>query len=147
MRSFTFNLESVRRLRDHAERKAREEVARELSAREQHASEVARRNDAVDEAHDGARAAHPTVRGMWLALIERRKLERAKAEHALAEQEERVDESRSRATDAAREHEIISRLERRRRAEHARDVLRAEEAELGEIANAAYLRNQREGAE
>jgi flagellar export protein FliJ len=147
MRSFTFNLESVRRLRDHAERKAREEVARELSAREEHASELARRNDAVDEARDGARAAHPSARAMWHALVERRKLERAKAEHALAEQEERVDESRSRATDAAREHEIISRLEQRRRAEHARDVLRAEEAELGEIANAAYLRNQREGAE
>jgi flagellar export protein FliJ len=147
MRSFTFNLESVRRLRDHAERKAREEVARELSAREEHASEVARRNDAVDEAHDGARVAHPTARGMWLALIERRKLERAKAEHALAAQEERVDESRSRATDAAREHEIISRLEQRRRAEHARDVLRAEEAELCDIANAAYVRSQREGAE
>jgi flagellar export protein FliJ len=145
MRSFTFNLESVRRLRDHAERKAREEVARELDAREQHASELARRDDALGDAHDGARAAHPTARAMWLALIERRKLERTSAEHALAVQEERVDESRGRATDAAREHEMISRLEQRKRAEHARAVASAEEAELGEIATAAYVRNQREG--
>jgi flagellar export protein FliJ len=142
MRSFTFNLESVRKLRDHAERKAREEVARELNAREQHASELARRSDAVDEAHDGARAAHPTARGMWHALIERRRHERTAAEHALAEQEERVDESRTRATDAAREHEMISRLEQRRRAEHERAAARAQEAELDEIATTAYVRGQ-----
>ena len=47
-RPSSFNLESVRRLRDHAERKAREEVARELGAREQHAAELARRTDAVE---------------------------------------------------------------------------------------------------
>ena len=145
MRAFTFNLESVRRLRDHAERKARDEVARELSAREQHASEVARRTDAVDAARDGARSAHPTARAMWHALIERRRLERSKAEHALAAQEERVEDSRTRAAGAAREHEMISRLEQRRRAEHARAAELAQEAELGEIANAAYLRREREG--
>jgi flagellar export protein FliJ len=143
MRSFTFNLESVRRLRDHAERRARQDVARELGAREEHASELARRTDALDHAHDGARGAHPTARAMWHALIERRRLERTKAEHALAAQEERVDESRVRATDAAREHEIISRLEQRQRAEHARASELAREAELGEIATAAYLRSQR----
>jgi flagellar export protein FliJ len=144
MRAFTFNLESVRKLRDHAERKAREEVARELNAREEHASELARRDDALDSARDGARAAHPSAREMWNALVERRRLERAKAEHALARQEERVGESRTRAVDAAREHEIISRLEQRQRAEHARAVARAEEAELSEIANSAYLRAQEE---
>src|SRR5215470_17437111 len=126
MRSFVFNLESVRRLRDHAERKAREEVARELGARERQAAELARRTDAVEDAHDGARAAHPSARAMWHALIERRRLERAHAEHALAEQDERVDESRVRATDAAREHEAISRLEQRQRTEHARAVARAQ---------------------
>jgi flagellar protein FliJ len=140
MRSFTFNLESVRRLRDHAERKAREEVARELGAREHHAAELARRTDAVELARDGARAAHPSARAMWHALVERRRLEQTRAEHALAEQEERVDESRVRATDAAREHEVISRLEQRKRAEHARAVEHAQEAELGEIATAAFVR-------
>ena len=147
MRAFTFNLESVRRLRDHAERMAREEVARELHAREQQASELARRTDAVGDAHDGARAAHPSARAMWHALIERRRLEQTKAEHALAAQDERVDESRGRAADAAREHEMINRLEQRRRAEHERAAALADEAELGEIATAAYLRNQREAAQ
>jgi hypothetical protein len=106
MRSFTFNLESVRRLRDHAERKAREEVARELGAREQHAAELARRTDAVEHAHDGARAAHRRRRAMWRAR--RAPPPRAdQAQYALAEQDERVDESRVRATDAARQHEVI----------------------------------------
>src|SRR5262245_46867554 len=143
MRSFTFNLESVRRLRDHAERKAREDVARELGAREQHAAELARRIDAVEHARDGARGAHPSVRAMWDALVERRRLEQLDAQHALARQEERVDESRLRATDAAREHEMISRLEQRRRAEHARLAELAREAELSEIATAAFVRGQR----
>lgn len=143
MRAFVFNLESVRRLRDHAERKAREEVARELGAREQHAAELARRVDAVEEARVGARSAHPSARAMWEALVDRRRLEQARAQHALAEQDERVDESRVRATDAARQHEIISRLEQRRRAEHARAVEHAREAELGEIATSAYVRSQK----
>ena len=140
MRSFVFNLESVRRLRDHAERKAREEVARELGAREQHAAELARRTDAVEQARDGARTAHPSTRAMWEALVERRRLEQEGARQALAQQDERVDESRVRATDAAREHEMIARLEQRRRAEHARAVEQAREAELGEIATSAYVR-------
>jgi flagellar biosynthesis chaperone FliJ len=80
---------------------------------------------------------------MWHALVERRRLEQTQAVHALAEQEERVDESRVRATDAAREHEVISRLEQRKRAEHARAVEHAEEAELGEIATTAFVRNQK----
>src|SRR5215470_15756604 len=79
MRSFVFNLESVRRLRDHAERKAREDMARELGAREQHAAELARRTDAVEHAQDGARAAHPSARAMWHALIERRRVEQSRA--------------------------------------------------------------------
>ena len=78
-------------------------------------------------------------------MIERRRLERTRAEHALAEQEERVGESRLRATDAAREHEMISRLERRRRDEHARAGARAQEAELSELATVAYARAQRAG--
>jgi hypothetical protein len=142
MRSFRFNLESVRRLRDHAERRAREEMARELGARELHASELARRTDALDDAHEGARSAHPTERAMWHVVIERRRLERARAQHALAEQDERVGESRARATDAAREHEMISRLERRRRDEHARADARAQEAELSDLATVAYRRSQ-----
>src|SRR5262245_55694040 len=140
MRAVVFNLESVRRLRDHAERKAREEVARELGAREQHAAELARRTDAVEQARDGARAAHPSARAMWQALVDRRRLEQTHAARALAEQDERVDETRVRAADAAREHEMVARLEQRQRAEHSRAVEQAREAELGEIATAAYLR-------
>ena len=67
----------------------------------------------------------------------------SRPEHALEQQDERVDESRVRATDAARQHEIITRLEQRRRAEHARAVEHAQEAELGEIATSAYVRNQK----
>ena len=144
MRSFVFNLESVRRLRDHAERKAREDVARELGAREQHAAELARRTDAVEQARDGARTAHPSARAMWEALVDRRRIEQMRAQHALAAQDARVDESRVRATDAARQHEVITRLEQRRRAEHTHAVELAQEAELGEIANSAYLRRAAE---
>jgi hypothetical protein len=143
MRAFVFNLESVRRLRDHAARKAREDVARELGAREQHAAELARRSGAVDEARDGERSAHPSARAQWQALVERRRLEQLQARHALERQDERVDESRIRATDAARQHEILARLEQRRRAEHTRAVEQAQEAELGEIATTAYVRNRK----
>jgi flagellar protein FliJ len=143
MRSFTFSLESVRKLRDHAERRAREDMARELGARDAHRSELERRTDALGDAHEGARAADPSARAMWHVLIERRRLERARAEYELAQQEQRVGESRERATDAVREHEMISRLEQRRRDEHTRAVARAEEASLGELATVAYLRGQR----
>ena len=144
MRAFVFNLESVRRLRDHAERKAREEVARELGAREQHAAELARRSDAVDEARDGARCRAPVGAGP-VARARRAPPARAAPGPARARASRTSGSTRAASAPPTQPGSTrsSSRLEQRRRAEHARAVEQAHEAELGEIATAAYVRNQK----
>ncbi len=142
-RAFTFRLESVLRLRKHAERRARAEVARELGAASAHSRDLERRTSDLYAAHAGARDAHPSERRLWDAYVDRRTIERCASAEILAEQRARVEESRRRAAGAAQERKAIGRLEERQRAEHASARARAEEAHLGELAIEAFRRGRR----
>lgn len=140
MRPFRFKLETVRRLRDHAEQRARDDLARELSHHASLADDVRRSRDAVSVACQGARGADIVARGSWDAFIERRDREQRLAETELERQDARVEETRSVLGQASREHKAISRLEDKHRERHVDALRRSDESELSDIAGRAYHR-------
>lgn len=140
MRPFRFRLETVRRLRDHAEQRARDDLARELSAQAALADDVRRSRDAVSTARTGARVADVRARASWEAFIERRDREQRLAETELLRQSARVDETRVVLGQASREHRAITRLEDKHRERYADEQRRVDEAELSDIAGRAYHR-------
>lgn len=146
MSPFRFRLETVRRLRDHAEQRARDELARELSAHASLADDVNRSRDAVASACHSARDADVRVRASWDAFIERRDREQRLAETELVRQSMRVDEQREALGQAAREHKAIARLEDKHRDRHRDEVRRRDESELSDIASRAYGRVSRGAA-
>lgn len=140
MRPFRFRLETVRRLRDHAEQRARDELARELSTHASLVDEHERSCGAVSAAAAGARDADLRARVSWQHFIERRERERSAAAHELRAQADRVDEQRGVLGQANREHRAILRLEEKHRARHQGELLRRQDAELSDIAIQAHRR-------
>lgn len=140
MRPFRFRLETVRRLRDHAEQRARDELARELSAHASLADDVRRSRDAVETACHAARVAPIGDRASWEAFIERRDREHRLAETELVRQGGRVAESRVQLGQASREHRAITRLEDKHRERHRDELMRRDEAELSDITSRAHAR-------
>jgi flagellar export protein FliJ len=134
MRPFRFRLETVRRLRDHAEQRARDGLARELRAHAALEGHVAERQTAVVSARVRSRDADPRVWASWQAYIERREREREAAAAELEDQETRVEAQRGALSQAAREHRVITRLESKHRERHVQEQMRRQEAELGDIA-------------
>ncbi|MFN0154585.1 MAG: hypothetical protein ACKVUT_09415 [Gaiella sp.] len=143
MRPFKFRLETVSRLRDHAERDARDRLARELVAREASAAELERRADALRAARCAARTAAAGTLASWQVLIERREREHEVAVAHLEKHERTVLERQAHLAVASRERDAISKLETRHRAEHLRAVARAEDAILGDVAVAGYHRAEK----
>jgi flagellar protein FliJ len=151
-RSFSFNLEPVRALREQAEKQAQEALAREL------ALEVSRKTALTDAARRAAaarRARTPasgsTVTGHDLrareAFVARTEIEQAAARRELDAQEQQVADTRGRLVEAGRQREVLERLKRRRATEHARELARFEEQSLAEIALTAHIRRpQRDAA-
>jgi flagellar FliJ protein len=145
MAQFTFKLESVRALREQAERAAQEELARELAlsaAREQAL------NDAGTVLGDAQRAL-AAVPGSTLtpqeliarqAYLERRERLQSVAAAELALQLRNVESRRARLARAARDREALERAKERAREEHVREQARVEEEALGEIALALHRR-------
>jgi flagellar FliJ protein len=146
-KTFTFNLEPVRALREQAEQQAQEQLATELALQ-------ARRESALREASRRAAAARTarapkhgaTVTGHELqardAFVARTEREHERARHELAASEQQVASSRGRVVEAGREREVLERLKRRRASEHAREVARQEEQTLSEVALTTHLRNR-----
>jgi flagellar export protein FliJ len=134
MRPFRFRLETVRRLRDHAEQRARDELARELSVHASLEDEVQRSSGAVAKASAGAGTADLRSRASWQHFIERRERERSSAQTELQQQTERVLEQRGVLGQANREHQAITRLEAKHRARHQDDMRRRQDSELSDIA-------------
>ena len=146
-KSFTFNLEPVRALREQVEHQAQEQLATELALK-------ARRESALHEAARRAKAAllartpshGSTVTGHELqareAFVARTERERESARHELAVSEQQVAHSRGRLVEAGREREVLERLKRRRASEHAHVVAKLEEQSLAEIALTSHLRNR-----
>jgi flagellar FliJ protein len=145
--AFTFRLERVRSLRERAEEQARENLAAGLNARLQ--SEAL-----LQQAAGAARAARDATLGTALrgasghdllaaqAYSERREAERQSAALDLHRRDTEVAARRAALTAAARDREVIERLERRKRAEHAAEVARVEQIELDEIALGVHRRGQ-----
>jgi flagellar protein FliJ len=146
-KTFTFNLEPVRALREQAEQQAKEQLAHELALQ-------IRRESALREASRRAAAARrsPTpshgscVTGHDLqareAFVGRTEREQDAAQQELAASTQQVEFSRGRLVEAGREREVLERLKRRRESEHDRELARREEQSLAEIALTTHLRNR-----
>jgi flagellar FliJ protein len=144
--SFTFRLERVRSLRERAEERAREELARELQLR-------LRGEALLREATHNVSAARDTGRGAVLtsgasgadllaaqAYMERAERDRREAAQDLDRQDAQVEARRQALTEAAREREVIDRLKERQRATHVREAARREQIALDEVALAVHRR-------
>ena len=142
---FRFRLEAVRALREQTEQQAQHDLARDLAARD----ERARALDDADRGLARARAAGAAAPGSMLtghelaqrrAYVERAERLRTAARAGLDAQEQRVEQSRGRLEQAARDREALERLKRNRLAEHNREQSRAEVARLDEIATSRFVR-------
>jgi flagellar FliJ protein len=147
MTRFEFRLESLRALREQAEQRAREELARELARKAEHEAALI----AAEERLRVARGSGPLAAGTALAAhelvsfqayVERRERERLAAVERVSLQEREVGARRRELEHAARERELLERLKSRRAVEHAREVARVEESALGELGLAAHRRAQ-----
>lgn len=144
-RPFAFRLERVRSLRERAEDQAREELARGLADR--------REGEAALQAADhAAGAADETTRSVLRtgasaadllaahAFAERTKSRRHAAVADLQAREAEVASRRAALVEAAREREVLDRLERRARSRHDAEHARVEQGTLDEIALAVHRR-------
>lgn len=143
MQRFTFNLESVRALREQTERQAQEALARELElqqARRAQLQDAARRTALARRRQGtGTRTSGRDLQSQQ-AYLERAERDEASARDVLAHQEQVVADERGRLLVAAQEREAMERLKRRRRAEHNRDALRVETNMLGEVGLQSHRR-------
>ena len=145
MRRFTFNLESVLAVREHAEQDAKRALAAELAVQSDRDSELAAAASAAHAARRGT-AARPGERIVAAELAarhafrERRELEHTSARALAHAQSIRVDRERAEVERTVRERDAISRLKEQRRAAHGRAAARLEEQAIGEAALAAHVR-------
>ena len=136
---FTFRLERVRELREHAEGQAKEELAASLSQRlrgeamlEQAAERLNASADARRAREGGVLSAADLVAHQrWAEALER---DRQAAEAALQRLEAEVDGRRVALGAASRDREVLERLKTRQREAHQLESARREGAELDEIA-------------
>ena len=150
-KTFTFNLEPVRALRQQAEQQAQEQLATELALqarRESALNEASRRADAARKARTPRHGASVTGHELQAreAFVTRTEREHEQARRELEVSEQQVATSRGRVVEAGREREVLERLKRRRASEHAREVARQEEQTLAEVALTTHLRNRSRNA-
>lgn len=144
---FRFRLERVRELREHAEDRAREELASSLGAQLRGQAMLRAAADLLDAAHearrDGALAGGQVpstdlqAQQLWAERLQR---QRADAELALERASAEVDARRDALVEASRRREALERLKERRRQEHRTRSERIEGALLDEIALISHVR-------
>jgi flagellar FliJ protein len=147
-KTFTFGLERVRELREHAESRAKEELAASLHQRLKGAAMLAAASERLAEAaeagrpQEGARqsAADFVAQERWLKALQR---QHEDASLSLDRLDAEVDARRTNLGEASREREVLERLKQRKAAEHAAELARREGAELDEIALTLHLRQAR----
>lgn len=150
MRRFTFNLESVLAVREHAEQGAKRALAAELAVQADRDSELAAAASAAQSARRGT-ASHPGERVTAAELAarhafrERRELEHCSAQALAHAQSIRVERERAEVERTVRERDAISRLKERRRVAHGNAVARLDEQAIGEAALAAHRRRDAAG--
>lgn len=137
--SFTFRLERVKTLRERAEARAQEDLARELSLRLRGEAML---REATYAASAATQAGRDTVlkgaSGLDLiaaqAFIERAERERREAALDLDRQEAEVAARRTALQAAARDRQVMDKLEQRQRADHDAHWARRAQGALDEVA-------------
>ena len=144
--SFTFRLERVRALREHAEDHAKEELASSLAMRvhgegvlraateDLESARAQRRGSAAGVGASGGElvAAH--------AYLEKAARRREAAALDLDRRDAEVDARRTALETAARERQVLEKLKERRRSEHATQTARLERAAVDELAIGMHRR-------
>ena len=142
---FAFRLERVRSLRERAEDRAREELAAGLAHRLRGEALLLEATRVADEARAGAHGAQLAGASAAdlqaaQAWIERTEQRRQSAALDLDRRDAEVSARRTVLARAARDHEAVSRLRDRRRADHEREARRREQSEIDEIALSTFRR-------
>ncbi|MEA2156976.1 MAG: flagellar protein FliJ [Solirubrobacteraceae bacterium] len=143
-RPFKFRLERVRALRERAEERASEELATSVAHHRRGEEALQAAAERVALARDGRRATAQATGADLLAMqayIERTQHAQQTAELDLGRREAEVDARRDALVHAAREHRALTRLEQRRRAEHAVHAARLEGAVMDEVALGVHRRS------
>ena len=142
-RPFTFRLERVRALRERAEQRASEELASSVAHHRRGEEELRAAEERVAQAREGRRATAQASGADLLAMqayIERTQRAEQAAALDLGRREAEVDARRDALVHAAREHRALTRLEQRRREEHAQQAARADGAIMDELALGVHRR-------
>jgi flagellar FliJ protein len=143
--SFTFRLERVRSLRERAEERAREDLARELRLRLRGEAMLREATEAAAQAaRSGRDGMAAPVSGLDLiaaqAHIERAERQRREAALDLDRRNAEVAARRAVLQTAARERQVIDKLKDRRKEEHEREWARRAQGALDEVALAVHRR-------
>src|SRR5262249_20855504 len=132
-------------LREQRQQQAQQELAQELTLRDQRARELTAASERVDQAladstpETGAKVpAHQlAARQAWVERVQR---EQQTARAGLATQDTQVAPGRQRLEAASRDREVLERLRQRRLTAYQRDEARRDEATMGEVALTAHRR-------
>lgn len=143
-RPFQFRLERVRALRERAEQLRAEELAASVAHKRQGEEQLQAAAERVAHARHARRGVAQATGADLLSMqayIERTQRAQRAAALDLDRREADVDARRVALVHAAREHRALTRLEERRRAEHAREVARIEGAHMDEVALTVHRRS------
>ena len=145
MKRFRFRLESIRALRDVAERKAREGFGlaqQQVVLAEQAVQAAEVRRSELNTAITGARAGsfRPADQVAGLAALTQSEREVAEAGRRLGETEKARDLSREGWLNARRALQVMQKLEERARLAHREAADKAEQTLLDEIASMTLAR-------
>ena len=143
--SFTFRLERVKSLRERAETRAQEDLAHELRLRlrgEAMLREATHAASAATQAGRDAVLAASTSTDLIAvqAFIERTERTRREAALDLDRQDAEVAARRTALQAAARDRQVMDKLEERQRADHNRQWARRAQGALDEIALGVHRR-------
>ena len=143
-RPFQFRLERVKSLRERAEQQRAEELAASVAHRERGEEQLAAAAERAARARHERRAIAQATGADLLSMqayMERTQRAQQAAALDLGRREAEVDARRAALVHAAREHRALTRLEERRRADHAREVARIEGAHMDEVALTVHRRS------
>ena len=145
--SFTFRLERVKSLRERAEERAQEDLANELRLRLRGEAMLREATYAASvAAQTGRDAVQARASGTDLiaaqAYIERAERTRREAALDLDRRDAEVAARRSALQAAARDRQVMDKLEQRQRADHHREWARRAQGAQDEIALGVHRRGQ-----
>lgn len=143
--AFQFRLERVRALRERGEDLAKEELAGALSRRTDCEERLRATGETLDAARDQQRSLSAVSTSSFELIARQQYLERVERDRVAGQQDlvrhdADVQARRAALVVAARERQALERLKERQRVDHARELARAEGAELDEIALTLHRR-------